>query len=118
MSGWTATRRRVKLPDGGAERVLYKNPAFPGQTRVRKMIVGPDGKKIATYVHVVANRNRRPPPRVTKGGACYYNNETNRCYATAEGEQCEKTNETDGVCVSVKQRTNDDQMQQWYEQFL
>jgi hypothetical protein len=46
---WTATTRHTKLPDG-SERVLYKNPKYPGETRIRKMHKGRDGKMKAAYV--------------------------------------------------------------------
>ena len=46
---WTATGRKTTLMDGST-RVMYKNPKFPGQLRIRKMRKGRDGKLAATYV--------------------------------------------------------------------
>ena len=49
VAKWTATTRHTKLPDG-SKRVLYKNPKYPGEARIRKMHKGRDGKMKAAYV--------------------------------------------------------------------
>ena len=46
---WSPTARKATLKDG-SKRVLYKNPKFPGELRVRKMRQGKDGRMTATYV--------------------------------------------------------------------
>jgi hypothetical protein len=51
-STWTSTGRRVRLPDG-TERVLFGDPARPGDLRVRKM-VRKRSRLVATYVTAVA----------------------------------------------------------------
>jgi hypothetical protein len=48
---WTPTTRKVTLDDG-SKRVLYKNPEYPGETRIRKMRKGRDGRMKAVYVTV------------------------------------------------------------------
>ena len=55
---WTATKSHMKLPDG-SKRVLYKNPKYPGESRIRRMKKGPDGKMKASYV--------KPPGRMMGG---------------------------------------------------
>ena len=46
---WSPTTRRATVADG-SKRVLYKNPKFPGDFRVRKMRKGRDGRMHAIYV--------------------------------------------------------------------
>ena len=46
---WSPTSRKTTLEDGST-RVLYKNPMFPGEVRVRKMRKGRDGRMTASYV--------------------------------------------------------------------
>jgi hypothetical protein len=48
-ASWASTTRKVTLKDG-SRRVLYKNPKFPGDFRIRKMRKGRDGKLTASYV--------------------------------------------------------------------
>ena len=45
---WTSTGRKVTLKDG--PKVLYINPKFPGELRVRKMRKASNGRLSATYV--------------------------------------------------------------------
>ena len=49
VPAWSATKRTVKLPDGST-RVVYRNLAFPGELRIRKMRKGANGKTHAGYV--------------------------------------------------------------------
>ena len=60
VAKWTATQRHAKLPDG-SKRVLYKNPKYPGESRIRKMKQGRDGKMKAAYV--------KPPGGRMMGGS-------------------------------------------------
>ena len=46
---WSPTTRRATLDDGSI-RVLFKNPMFPGELRIRKMRKGRDGRLTASYV--------------------------------------------------------------------
>ena len=64
VAKWTATSRHATMPDG-SKRILYKNPKHPGETRIRKMRKGRDGKMKAAYV--------KPPGggrRFAGGGEC------------------------------------------------
>ena len=61
---WTLTKRTVAFPDG-SKHALYKNPAMPGELRVRTMRLGRDGRRHAVY--------QLPPQRkgrAMRGGAC------------------------------------------------
>ena len=60
MHKWTPTTRKVTIGDG-SKRVLYRNPKFPGETRIRKMRQGRDGMVKAVYV--------KPPGRVAAQGS-------------------------------------------------
>lgn len=46
---WTSTGRKVMQKDGRT-RVLYRNPKFPGELRVRRMRKARDGRLSASYV--------------------------------------------------------------------
>ena len=56
---WTSTGRNTTLKDG-SKRVLYKNPKYPGEYRIRKMRQNRDGKMVAAYV--------KPPGGKAVGG--------------------------------------------------
>ena len=56
-SSWSPTARKVTIKDG-SRRVLYKNPRFPGELRIRKMRKGRDGKMTASYVKPPQNMAR------------------------------------------------------------
>ena len=62
---WTATARKVTLDDG-SKRVLYKNPEYPGETRIRKMRKGRDGRMKAVYVTAQSTKNGTPPRLPTR----------------------------------------------------
>lgn len=47
-SKWVSTGRKVASKDG--QKVLYENPGFPRQLRIKKMRKGRDGKLTAIYV--------------------------------------------------------------------
>ena len=63
VAKWTATSRHATMPDG-SKRILYKNPKHPGETRIRKMRKGRDGKMKAAYVKPPGGR------RFAGGGEC------------------------------------------------
>ena len=46
---WSPTPRKATLKDG-SKRMLYKNPHYPGDLRIRKMRKGKDNRMTATYV--------------------------------------------------------------------
>jgi hypothetical protein len=46
---WLPTPRKATLKDG-SKRILYKNPHYPGDLRIRKMRKGKDNRMTATYV--------------------------------------------------------------------
>ena len=54
---WSPTSRKTTLEDGST-RVLYKNPMFPGEVRVRKMRKGRDGRMTASYVKPRAKKGQ------------------------------------------------------------